>query len=128
MISNVPSGPLRGLRIIEMASLGPGPFAAMMLSDAGADILRLDRPGTPPSPHPVLERGRRSIILDLKSPQGVAAALRLCERADALIEGFRPGVMERLGLGPDVVLARTPRLVYARLTGWGKAEIGRATV
>ena len=120
MISDIPSGPLRGLRIIEIASLGPGPFAAMMLSDAGADILRLDRPGTPPSPHPVLERGRRSVVLDLKSPQGSAAALRLCERADALIEGFRPGVMERLGLGPEVVLARNPRLVYARMTGWGQ--------
>lgn len=92
----------------------------MMLSDSGADVLRIDRPGAPPSPHPVLERGRRSVILDLKSPAGAAAALRLIERADALIEGFRPGVMERLGLGPDAALTRNPRLVYARMTGWGQ--------
>ena len=114
------SGPLSGLRILEVASLGPGPFAAMMLSDSGADVLRIDRPGTPPSPHPVLERGRRSIILDLKSPQGIETVLRMIEQADALIEGFRPGVMERLGLGPEVALAHNPRLVYARMTGWGQ--------
>ncbi|HUD90850.1 CaiB/BaiF CoA-transferase family protein [Sphingobium sp.] len=114
------SGPLSGLRILEVASLGPAPFAAMMLSDSGADVLRIDRPGTQPSPHPVLERGRRSVILDLKSPKGVSTVLKMIERADALIEGFRPGVMERLGLGPEVALARNPSLVYARMTGWGQ--------
>ena len=117
---NACGGPLTGVKILEIASLGPGPFAAMLLSDCGADVLRIDRPGSGPSPHPVLERGRRSVILDLKSPDGVAAVLRLIEMADALIEGFRPGVMERLGLGPDVALARNPRLVYARMTGWGQ--------
>ena len=114
------SGPLAGLKVIEFAGLGPGPFCAMMLSDAGADVLRIDRPGTGPSPHPVLERGRRSVAIDLKSPAGIAAVLKLIEQADALIEGYRPGVMERLGLGPEVALVRNPRLVYGRMTGWGQ--------
>ncbi|MCP5374109.1 MAG: CoA transferase [Hyphomicrobiales bacterium] len=116
-------GPLKGIRIVEFAGIGPGPFAAMMLADMGAEIVRLDRKGAVPDrdlSKQVLHRGRRSIALDLKKPEAVAAALRLIEGADALIEGFRPGVMERLGLGPDVCLARNPRLVYGRMTGWGQ--------
>jgi alpha-methylacyl-CoA racemase len=119
-------GPLKGIRILEFAGIGPGPFAAMMLADMGAEVLRLDRAGavtkpTPSGPHwDMLNRGRRSVALDLKHPDGVATALRMIERADALIEGFRPGVMERLGLGPEVCLARNPRLVYGRMTGWGQ--------
>jgi alpha-methylacyl-CoA racemase len=119
-------GPLRGIRILEFAGIGPGPFAAMMLSDMGAEVLRVDRAQTVAEGHPAtppgdfLNRGRRSVALDLKHPDAVAAALRLVEGADALLEGFRPGVMERLGLGPDICLERNPRLVYARMTGWGQ--------
>jgi len=120
------AGPLAGIRVVEIAGIGPGPFAAMMLSDMGAEVLRVDRaqsvPASPP-PEPsfdLLNRGRRSVGVDLKSPQGVETVLRLVERADALLEGFRPGVMERLGLGPDVCLARNPRLVYGRMTGFGQ--------
>jgi len=119
-------GPLSGIKIVEFAGIGPGPFAAMMLSDMGADVLRLDRAGSVSDVPPdgpagdLLNRGRRSVGLDLKHPEGVATALRLVEGADALIEGFRPGVMERLGLGPDVCLGRNPRLVYGRMTGWGQ--------
>ena len=120
------SGPLTGTRMVEIAGIGPGPFCAMMLADLGADIVRIDRadkvtggdPATPPGD--ILNRGRRSIGLDLKHPDGVATALALIDDADALIEGFRPGVMERLGLGPDVCLERNPRLVYGRMTGWGQ--------
>lgn len=117
-------GPLAGLRVVEFAGLGPGPFAAMVLADMGADIVRVDRVGAAAAlglKYDVLNRGRRSIALDLKRPEAVEAALRLVERADALIEGFRPGVMERLGLGPDICLARNPRLAYGRITGWGQA-------
>lgn len=114
------TGPLAGLKVLEFAGLGPGPFAAMMLSDCGADVLRIDRAESGPSPHAVLERGRRSVVLDLKSDAGIATARRLAATADLLIEGFRPGVMERLGLGPDALLALNPRLVYARMTGWGQ--------
>jgi alpha-methylacyl-CoA racemase len=115
-------GPLRGVRVIEMAGIGPGPFAAMMLSDMGAEVVRVDRPAsaTPSAERDVLNRGRRSVAVDLKHPDGVETIRRLVERADALIEGFRPGVMERLGLGPDDCLARNPRLVYGRMTGWGQ--------
>jgi alpha-methylacyl-CoA racemase len=117
-------GPLRGVRVIEVASIGPGPFACMMLADMGAEVLRLARGEQPaplgaPAPDTV-GRGRPSLSVDLKRPEGVALALTLAERADALIEGFRPGVMERLGLGPQVVLARNPRLVYGRMTGYGQ--------
>ena len=119
-------GPLAGVRILEIAGIGPGPFAAMMLADMGADLLRVDRaervnpnPGEEP-PADLLNRGRRSVGLDLKNPDGVAALLKLVEGADALLEGFRPGVMERLGLGPDTCLERNPRLVYGRMTGWGQ--------
>ena len=119
-------GPLDGIKIIEFAGIGPGPFAAMMLSDMGANVLRLDRSqnvlgGDPDKPSlDLLNRGRRSVGLDLKRPEGVEVALRLVEQSDALMEGFRPGVMERLGLGPDVCLGRNPRLVYGRMTGWGQ--------
>jgi len=119
--------PLAGLRIIEFAGIGPGPFAGMMLADMGAEVIRIDRPGAtggPTAGDPTLDfmaRGRRSLALNLKTPGAVDLALRLVEGADGLIEGFRPGVMERLGLGPDVCHARNPRLVYGRMTGWGQA-------
>jgi alpha-methylacyl-CoA racemase len=119
-------GPLAGLRIVEFEAIGPGPFAGMMLADMGADVILVDRPlGAGPGLKrdrriDVMLRGRRSLTLDLKSERGAEAALRLIEKADALIEGFRPGVMERLGLGPDVAQARNPRLVYGRMTGWGQ--------
>ncbi|MFH6784533.1 MULTISPECIES: CaiB/BaiF CoA transferase family protein [Methylobacterium] len=114
-------GPLAGLRIVEFAGIGPGPFAAMLLADMGADLVRLDRPGgADPYSKTVVSRGRPTVTVDLKDPADAAGTLALLERADALIEGFRPGVMERLGLGPDAVLARNPRLVYGRMTGWGQ--------
>jgi len=114
-------GPLAGLRVIEFAGIGPGPFAAMLLSDMGADIVRIDRPGAGiRSAHDIVSRGRRVVELDIRTPAGAERALDLTANADALIEGFRPGVMERLGLGPDAVLARNPRLIYGRLTGWGQ--------
>jgi alpha-methylacyl-CoA racemase len=119
-------GPLGGVKILEIAGIGPGPFAAMMLSDMGAEVLRVDRadrvkggdPAEPP--REILNRGRRSVAVNLKSPEGVEAVLRMVAGADGLIEGFRPGVMENLGLGPDVCLGRNPRLVYGRMTGWGQ--------
>lgn len=113
-------GPLTGLKIVEFAGIGPGPFCGMLLSDLGADVVRVDRKGGRASPADVTARGRRSVALDLKSPQAVDACLKLMDRADAIIEGFRPGVMERLGLGPEVVLERNPKLVYGRMTGWGQ--------
>jgi alpha-methylacyl-CoA racemase len=115
--------PLAGLRIVEIAGIGPGPFAGMMLADHGADVVRIDRgvqPGfSDPARDPLL-RSRRSIALDLKTPQGIAAVRRIAGEADGLIEGFRPGVMERLGLGPDVLIGDNHRLVYGRMTGWGQ--------
>ena len=113
-------GPLSGLRVVEFAGIGPGPFAAMLLADMGADVVRIDRPGTVHRPTDVTLRGRRLVQLDLKKPEDIASALALLDQAEVLIEGFRPGVMERLGLGPDVVLGRNPRLVYGRMTGWGQ--------
>jgi alpha-methylacyl-CoA racemase len=116
-------GPLHGIKILEIAGIGPAPFAAMLLSDMGADVLRFDRiPKRPPRgpARDVLNRGRLSVGVDLKHEAGAALVLELCEQADALIEGFRPGVMERLGLGPEVCLARNPKLVYGRMTGWGQ--------
>jgi alpha-methylacyl-CoA racemase len=118
-------GPLAGVRVIEIAGIGPGPFAAMLLADLGAEVLRLDRvesvgKGFADPTLDFLGRGRRSAAVNLKHPDGVAAVLRLVERADALLEGFRPGVMERLGLGPEVCLTRNPRLVYGRMTGFGQ--------
>jgi alpha-methylacyl-CoA racemase len=115
-------GPLAGVRVLELAGIGPGPFCAMMLADAGATVLRIDRPG-PASADPgreFLNRGRQSAVLDLKHPRAVDALLRLVDVADVLLEGFRPGVTERMGLGPEACLGRNPRLVYARMTGWGQ--------
>jgi alpha-methylacyl-CoA racemase len=120
------AGPLKGVKILEIAGIGPGPFAAMMLSDMGADILRIDRASRVPEKFPpgsdgdLLNRGRRNVGVDLKNPEGIETILKLVESADALIEGFRPGVMERLGLGPDVCLERNPKLVYGRMTGFGQ--------
>jgi alpha-methylacyl-CoA racemase len=119
-------GPLQGFRIIEMAGIGPGPFCAMLLADMGADVIRVDRPAGGPSPvEPearlqVVHRNRRSIALDLKHPDAVSVILNLCKSAQALIEGYRPGVMERLGLGPETCLKENPGLVYGRMTGWGQ--------
>ena len=114
-------GPLHGIRVIEFAGIGPVPFASMLLSDMGAEVVRIDRrPARVPRATEVYYRGRRAIALDLKRPQAVEAALRLIEEADALLEGFRPGVMERLGVGPEICLPRNPALVYGRMTGWGQ--------
>ncbi len=120
------SGPLAGYRIIELAGIGPGPFAAMLLADMGAEVIRVERAAAargpaPDTPHvDVTLRGRRNLALDLKHADGVGVLLDLVERADALVEGFRPGVMERLGVGPDECHARNPKLVYGRMTGWGQ--------
>ena len=116
-------GPLAGLKVLEFAGLGPAPFACMMLADLGADVLRVDRVGAESLlglDRDVLERGKASLVLDLKSEAGLAEARRLAAAADVLVEGFRPGVMERLGLGPEPLLAANPRLVYGRMTGWGQ--------
>ncbi|MCH2568110.1 MAG: CoA transferase [Pseudomonadales bacterium] len=115
-------GPLSGVRIIELAGIGPGPFCGMMLSDMGAEVIRIDRPAKSSVRRTidVLARGRKSIAVDLKTKAGVETVLRLCESADALFEGFRPGVTERLGLGPELCMARNPKLVYGRMTGWGQ--------
>jgi len=121
-----PSGPLTGMRVVELSGIGPAPFCAMVLADFGAEVVRVDRASavrggdpTAPPPH-AYNRGRRSIGVDLKHPDGVETVLQFVEKSDALIEGFRPGVMERLGLGPDVCLTRNPKLVYGRMTGWGQ--------
>lgn len=116
------AGPLSGFTVVEMAGIGPGPFCAMMLADMGADVIRIDRltPGFLGGGGTIIDRGRRTIALDLKQPGATDIVLRLLDKADALLEGFRPGVMERLGLGPDECLARNPRLVYGRMTGWGQ--------
>jgi alpha-methylacyl-CoA racemase len=120
------AGPLSGYRIIEIAGIGPGPFAAMLLADMGAEVIRVERAQAVRGPAPdrphfdTMLRGRRNLALDLKHPDGVATLLDLVEKADALIEGFRPGVMERLGVGPDVCHARNPKLVFGRMTGWGQ--------
>jgi len=121
-------GVLSGIRILEFEAIGPGPFAAMLLADMGADVLRIDRPVAPDDLGPkrsgkhidITGRGRRSVTLDLKQPKAVEVALDLMSRADVVIEGFRPGTMERLGLGPDIALARNPKLIYGRMTGWGQ--------
>jgi alpha-methylacyl-CoA racemase len=120
------TGPLTGIKVIELAAIGPAPFAGMMLADMGAEVVRVDRPVRRggerdfAASHEILDRGRRSIAVDLKAPRGIEIVLDLIEHCDVLLEGFRPGVTERLGLGPDVALARNPRLVYARMTGWGQ--------
>jgi alpha-methylacyl-CoA racemase len=117
------TGPLRGVRVVELAGIGPGPHACMILADLGADVIRIDRPGGQAltgGPHDLLNRGRPSVALDLKHPDGVATVLELVGRADVLVEGLRPGTTERLGVGPQDCLARNPRLVYGRMTGWGQ--------
>ena len=119
-------GPLAGVKIVEIAGIGPGPFCAMMLADMGADVIRVDRAGSVRGGDPevppgdLINRGRRSVGVDLKTPEGVETVLRLIEQSDGLIEGFRPGVAERLGIGPDDCLARNPALAYGRMTGWGQ--------
>lgn len=117
-------GPLTGVRVLELAGIGPGPFAAMLLADLGADVVRVDRPGGPglgiDPAYDLTNRNKRSVIVDLKDPDGPGTVLDLAARADILIEGYRPGVAERLGVGPDAALARNPRLVYGRMTGWGQ--------
>src|SRR5580704_3289477 len=120
-------GPLDGIRILEVGGIGPGPFAAMMLADNGAEVIRVQRPGTRLSRADVLGRSRRLMDLDLKTTDGVAALRKLAAEADGLIEGFRPGTMERLGIGPEVLLADNPRLVFGRITGWGQSgPLGQA--
>ncbi|MCP2312457.1 alpha-methylacyl-CoA racemase [Kitasatospora paracochleata] len=123
-IEGEPMGPLAGVRVLELAGIGPGPFAAMLLADLGADVVRVDRPGPPalgPAPADDLtNRNKRSVVVDLKSPGGADLVLDLAARADLLIEGYRPGVAERLGVGPEACLARNPALVYGRMTGWGQ--------
>jgi alpha-methylacyl-CoA racemase len=123
------AGPLAGIRVVEMVGLGPCPFAAMMLADMGAEVIRIDRKSAPGADNPfpmlgtkfdVMARGRRSLALDLKQPAAKEVVLRLLDQADVVLEGFRPGVMERLGFGPDVCHARNPKLVYGRVTGWGQ--------
>ena len=116
---NQPSGPLTGLKVIEFSGIGPGPHVAMLLADLGAEVVRIDRPGAVVS-NPVVERARHRVGIDLKSEEGKAFCREAAAKADVLIEGFRPGVMERLGLGPDELLALNPGLVYARMTGWGQ--------
>jgi alpha-methylacyl-CoA racemase len=119
------SGPLSGVRVVEIVGIGPGPFAAMMLADLGADVIRIDRAGGPPIGFSrpeldIISRGRPNAVVDLKSERGVGVVLDLVERADIFIEGMRPGVTERLGIGPEACLDRNPRLVYGRMTGWGQ--------
>ncbi|MFD4182110.1 CaiB/BaiF CoA transferase family protein [Rhodococcus sp. NPDC058514] len=120
---DVKKGPLAGVRVVELAGIGPGPHAALLLADLGADVVRVQRAGMIPSaeqPHDQTQRGRRIVEANLKDPADIEAVLGLLERADVLIEGFRPGVTERMGLGPDAALERNPRLVYGRMTGWGQ--------
>jgi alpha-methylacyl-CoA racemase len=125
-VTNLPkSGPLSGVRVVEIVGIGPGPFAAMMLADLGADVIRIDRAGGPPIGFSrpeldIISRGRPNAVVDLKSERGVGVVLDLVEHADILIEGMRPGVTERLGIGPEACLERNPRLVYGRMTGWGQ--------
>jgi len=114
------TGPLAGLRVIEFAGIGPGPYACLLLAELGAEVIRVDRPKGGSLDMPVLNRSRPNVAVDLKSPVGIETVLRLVETADIVVEGLRPGVMERLGLGPDICLQRNPRLVYGRMTGWGQ--------
>ena len=121
------AGPLSGVRVVELGGIGPGPFGGMLLADLGADVIRVDRPaagdGAPPG-HlaDVMGRGKRSITLDLKDPRDLETAAALIDRADVVVDPFRPGVAARLGLGPDACLERNPRLIYAHMTGWGQEE------
>jgi alpha-methylacyl-CoA racemase len=119
--ANKAQGPLRGVKVAEFVGLGPAPFCAMLLSDLGADVIRIDRPGAfGGGPEEVLARGRRSIGVNLKADGAIEACSKILQSADILLEGYRPGVMERLGLGPDVCLKANPKLVYGRMTGWGQ--------
>lgn len=115
------TGPLTGLRVVEFTGIGPGPHCVMLLADLGAEVLRIDRSGGNGWPNPIVDRGRHTIEVDIRSSEGRERALQATDHADVLVEGFRPGVMERLGLGPDVVHARNPRLIYGRMTGWGQS-------
>lgn len=115
------AGPLSGIKVLEFAGIGPGPFCAMVLGDLGADVIRIARPGSSPDPRDITTRNRRTVNLDLRAPGAAEQVLELIGSADALIEGFRPGVMERIGLGPDVCHAKNPKLVYGRMTGWGQS-------
>jgi len=123
-MSDSNGGPLAGVRVVELAGIGPGPFCGMLLADLGAEVIVIDRPGGPPTPVPLdndfLNRGKRRVVADLKHPRGAEVVLRLAAASDALIEGYRPGVAERLGVGPADCWARNPRLVYGRMTGWGQ--------
>lgn len=114
------AGPLAGLRVIEFTGIGPGPYAVMLLADLGAEVLRIDREGGYGWPNPIVDRGRHTLVLDIRSEEGRAAVLDAVGHADILVEGYRPGVMERLGYGPDALLAVNPRLIYGRMTGWGQ--------
>src|SRR6478609_3384584 len=118
------TGPLRGVKVVEIAGIGPGPHACMILADLGADVIRVERPGGQAlaggGAHMLLNRGRPSVALDLKDPAAVETVLKLVEDADVLVEGMRPGVTERMGIGPDDCFARNPKLVYGRMTGWGQ--------
>jgi alpha-methylacyl-CoA racemase len=120
MSEAMPGGPLSGLRVVEFASIGPGPHCAMLLADQGADVIRIDREGGNGWPNPIMDRGRAVMTLDIRTADARDTASAICAHADVVIEGFRPGVMERLGLGPDAMLERNPRLVYGRMTGWGQ--------
>jgi alpha-methylacyl-CoA racemase len=113
-------GPLSGVRVVEFASVGPGPHCAMLLSDLGAEVLRIDRDGGNGWPNAIVDRGRATVSIDIRAESGRAFCLDVCDKADVVIEGFRPGVMERLGLGPEAMLSRNPRLIYGRVTGWGQ--------
>lgn len=121
MTQETRSGPLAGLRIVEFSGIGPGPHCVMLLADLGAEVLRIDRAGGNGWPNPIVDRGRHALELDIRSDEGRAQVLEIVANADVVVEGFRPGVMERLGLGPDVLLERNPRLIYGRMTGWGQA-------
>lgn len=120
MTDSAHRGPLAGIRVVEFAGIGPGPHCAMLLSDLGAEVLRIERPGGNGWPNPIVDRGRHTLNLDIRTAEGRAAVFDVIETADILMEGYRPGVMERLGFGPDVLLARNPRLIYGRVTGWGR--------
>ncbi len=120
MAEQARTGPLAGVRIVEFAGIGPGPHCVMLLSDLGAEVLRFERPGGNGWPNPVIDRGRHTIAVDIRSVEGRAIVMETVEHADVIVEGYRPGVMERLGFGPDDLLARNPRLVYGRMTGWGQ--------
>ena len=119
-MSTIGKGPLAGVRVVEFASIGPGPHGAMLLSDLGAEVLRIDKEGGNGWPNAIADRGRATATVDIRTDPGRAFCLDACDRADVIIEGFRPGVMERLGMGPEVILGRNPRLIYGRVTGWGQ--------